>query len=66
MGNLIGLAVIIGVILAIAALRKHKRIVLALFGVALFILIPIFIPMAFVPILGVSCALVWFYNRMRS
>jgi len=66
MGNFIGLALIIGVILAIAALRTHKRLVLVIFGACLFVLIPIFFPMAFVPILGVSCALVWFYNRMRS
>lgn len=66
MGNLIGLIVIICVILAIAALRKQKRLILALFGAFLFILIPIFLPGAFLPILGVSCLLVWFYNRMRA
>jgi hypothetical protein len=66
MGNLIGLAVIIGVILAIAALRKQKRLILALFGVSLFLLIPIFLPGAWLPILGVTCLLVWGYNRMKA
>lgn len=66
MGNLIGIIVIVLVILAIAALRNHKRLILPLFGAFLFILIPIFLPGAWLPILGVTCALVWFYNRMRA
>jgi hypothetical protein len=66
MGDFLGLGIIILVILAIAALRQHKRLVFGIYLVALFLVIPLLMPGLFLPVLGGSALIYFFLQRMKS
>lgn len=66
MNEIIALSIILLVIVAIAFIRKHKRIAYPIFGLIVFVVVPLFAPGLFMPILGATVLLMFWDWRMKS